>query len=182
MTDRAGVDSLAIISGQRHYDRQDVFYHILLLEERTVLGTTPQNRHCLLPMCNSWLEKLGHLILYSTQGIINGLCVGMELVGHLLVGKSVNVQSEHPVFEVTEGFLDMLVGVLKVLLIDEQGFRIINSIARQDLHQGSVPFGVINRLVERRVRIQWDMLLTGGSFDCADDVASDAKLCEGPEG
>lgn len=70
-------------------------------------------------MCTLRLEELRHLVFYSAQGIINGFCVGMELVGHLLVRESVNIQAEYSVLEVAQGLLDMLVGVLEVFLVDE---------------------------------------------------------------
>ena len=60
----------------------------------------------------------------------------------------------------------------------------VGDLARlEHVHQRPVRFLVGGeRLGQRHVRVQRDVLLPGGHLDCRDDLAGDADVGEGPEG
>ena len=107
--------------------------------------------------------------------------MAVELGRHLLVGLALQVGRQHPALEIAQVLPDALPHREGGFLADDELFGVGDLDAADHVEEGPVGVLIVDRLVERDVRVERDVLLPRRGLDRGDDLAGDAQLGERPE-
>src|SRR5690606_16485109 len=133
--------------------------------------------HLAFPLFQVPLE----LALHPLQGVVDGLDVPRQLVGDLLVRLALKVEHEDAPLQVAQELAHLALDIQELLAADDQLLRVSHLVPRQHVLEGPVGLVVVERLVQRHVGVERDVLLARGRLDGGNDLAGDAELGKGPE-
>src|SRR5579864_567301 len=121
------------------------------------------------------------LALHPLQRVVDRLHMPVQFRRHLLVGLPLQIRGEHAALQVAQVLADALPHRLGGFLVDDELLRVGHLDANDHVEQRPVGVFVVDRLVERDVGVERDVLLTGGGLDGGDDLPGDAEFRERAE-
>src|SRR5262245_21601783 len=124
-----------------------------------------------------------NLPLDPLQSVVDRLRVAAELLGHLLVGRALEVQAQRVGLELREAGAEAEDEALQLLGRDHAHDRVVHVRARECVAEGALAVRVLarRRVAERDVAVQRRVLEAGRSLDRGDDLPRHAELGEGAE-
>src|SRR6266540_2160867 len=126
---------------------------------------------------------LDDLPLHPLQRIVDRLRIAAALLGHLLVGASLEVEAQCVGLQLRQARAEAEDEALQLLGRDDDDGRLLHGRAGQRVAERALAVGVLTGrgVTERHVAVQRLVLEAGRGLDRRNDLARDAKLGEGAE-
>src|ERR671930_1167288 len=123
------------------------------------------------------------LALHALQRVVDRLRVAAEPLGHVFVGRALEVEAERVGLERREAGAAAEDEALQLLRRDHDHRRLVDAGARQGVAERALAVRVLagRRVAERDVRVEGRVLEPGRGLDRGDDLPGDAELREAPE-
>src|SRR4051812_28429085 len=124
-----------------------------------------------------------NLPLDALERVVDRLRVAAEALGHVLVGRSLEVEAKRVGLERREAGAEAEDEALQLLGRDDHHGRLVDGGARERVAERALAVGILTCrcMAERNVRVERRMLEARRRLDRRDDLARHAKLREAAE-